>query len=116
MIFRSSQAASEVNTKVAIGLSNLTSKLLDLEYGNQVLQFIEKSPSAEDSSKLVTVNNGTTNEEVLAVLIDRLNYLHAKFPCRENAIAITHVETALLWLNHRTVNRQARGVEGKHLK
>jgi len=82
----------------------------------QILQFIEKEPDKHDSTKLVTVNDGTTNEEVLAVLIDRLTGLQAKFPCKENAVAITHIETALLWLNHRTANRLARSVEGKHIK
>lgn len=105
------------------------------EKPGQVLQFIEKkkevNPEEESKyiqdpelharyingiSKLVTVNDGTTNEEVLAVLIDRLHGLNFKFPCRENSIAITHIETALLWLNKRTADRKARNVEGKALK
>jgi hypothetical protein len=79
----------------------------------QTLQFIEKRPVTEGASELVTVNDGTTNEEVLRVLIDRLSSMNAKFPCRENAIATTHIETALLWLEKRTADRKARGVEGK---
>lgn len=79
----------------------------------QTLQFIEKVPSKEPSAPLVTVNDGTTNEEVLKVLIDRLQYLNGKFPCRENAIVITKLEESLMWLNKRTADRQARGVEGK---
>lgn len=82
----------------------------------QFLQFIEKAPTANEPTILQTINNGTTNEEVLAVLIDRLNFLNGKFPCRENAIAITHIETALLWLNKRTADRMARNVEGKNIK
>jgi hypothetical protein len=82
----------------------------------QVIQFIEKVPIAEGSTELRTVNDGTTNEEVLAVLLDRLNYLNQKFPCRENALAITKCEEALMWLNRRTANRVARGVEGKQIK
>ena len=79
----------------------------------QSLQFIEKVPVTEGSTELRTVNDGTTNEEVLRVLVDRLNYLQAKFPCRENALAITKLEEAQHWLAHRTANRKARGVEGK---
>lgn len=79
----------------------------------QRLQFIEKQPKEQGSTELELVNDGTTNEEVIAVLIDRINFLNKKFPCRENAIALTHIETALLWLNHRSANRQARNVEGK---
>lgn len=87
----------------------------------QVIQFIEKVPLLRDgqalpSGDLITVNDGTTNEDVLRVLIDRLNHLQSKFPCRENAIAITHIETALLWLEKRTTDRMERGVEGKQLK
>ena len=79
----------------------------------QVLQFIEKVPTAEGSKELRTVNDGTTNEEVLKVLIDRLQYLNGKFPCRENAIVITKLEESLMWLNKRTSDRLARNVEGK---
>lgn len=82
----------------------------------QSLQFIQKVPVTEGSPELKTVNDGTTNEEVLRVLIDRMNNLQAKFPCRESAIATTHLETALLWLGKRTADRKARGVEGKHVK
>jgi hypothetical protein len=86
------------------------------EQPGQVLQFIEKAPAANaPPGTLITVNDGTTNEEVLKVLIDRMGALGAKFPCRENSIATTHLETALLWLEHRTANRKARGVEGKAL-
>ncbi len=57
--------------------------------------------------------NGTTNEEVLSALIDRLKALNTPpFSGRENAVAITHLETALLWLQYRTQQRQQRGVEG----
>lgn len=80
----------------------------------QTLQFIEKSLTAPDGT-LVTVNDGTTNEEVLRVLIDRLQYLNGKFPCRENAIVITKLEESLMWLNKRTGDRLARNVEGKAL-
>jgi hypothetical protein len=85
---------------------------------NQTLQFIEKRPAGEGFApgSLLTVNEGTTNEEVLKVLIERMNSMQAKFPCRENAIITTHLETALLWLEKRTADREARGVEGKHLK
>jgi len=79
----------------------------------QLLQFIEKVPIAQGSRELRTVNDGTTNEEVLKVLIDRLQYLNGKFPCRENALVITKLEESLMWLNKRTADRLARKVEGK---
>jgi len=58
--------------------------------------------------------HGTTLEEMLRVSIERLKYLNERFSCRENALAITKMQEALMWLNERTRERQARGVEGKH--
>ena len=58
--------------------------------------------------------DGVTNEEVIKVLIHRINHLNdGKFRCRENSIVITKLEEALMWLEKRTANRVARGVEGK---
>jgi hypothetical protein len=61
-----------------------------------------------------TFNHGTTLEEMLSVSIERLKFLNERFSCRENAIAITKMQEALLWLNERTRERKARGVEGQH--
>ena len=59
--------------------------------------------------------NGITEEALLAILIDRLDcFQKGDFACRENENALTHIETALLWLNKRTRDRLARGVEGTH--
>jgi hypothetical protein len=80
----------------------------------QSLQFIHKEP-VDDKGTLKTVANGTTNEEVLEMLIDRMKYLQAKFPCKENACCITHLEEGLMWLEKRTRDRMKRGVEGKNL-
>jgi hypothetical protein len=82
----------------------------DLGELNQVIQFIEKTPQV--GGELKTLHDGTTNEEVLRVLIDRLQYLQGKFPCRENAIVITKLEESLMWLEKRTADRKKRGVEG----
>lgn len=58
--------------------------------------------------------NGVTHEAMLAVLIDRLRgFQSGDFKCRENAIALTHLEDALMWLQKRTRDRIARGVEGQ---
>ena len=58
---------------------------------------------------------GAFIEDLLEVVIDRLQWYQAgQFSCRENAIALTHIETAPLWLNERTRKRQERGVEGTY--
>jgi hypothetical protein len=87
-----------------------------VEYQGQQLQFIHKEPKTEGLPEMQTISDGTTNEEVLEVLIDRMNFLQSKFPCRENAIVITKLEECLMWLNKRTADRLKRSVEGKNLK
>ena len=57
--------------------------------------------------------NGINAEALLAVLADRLRcFQEGRFACEENAIALICVERALKALHQRTLNRQARGVEG----
>ena len=59
--------------------------------------------------------NGAFVEGVIAAALDRLEYYQAsKFRCRENALAITKLEEALHWCQHRTAKREAQKVEGTH--
>lgn len=59
--------------------------------------------------------NGAFVEGVIQAAIDRLEfYQKSKFSCRENAIAITKLQEAMHWLQHRTADRERRGVEGTH--
>ena len=81
----------------------------------QTIQFIEKIKGNSDGDDLVTVNNGTTNEEVLAVIVNRLQYLYYKFPSKETLYAIQNIEYAIGQLEKRTEDRKERGVEGKYL-
>lgn len=61
--------------------------------------------------------NGISGEALLAVQIDRLRCFQAgPFACRENAVALTKLEEALMWLQKRTRDRMARGVEGTSVK
>lgn len=103
----------------------------DKDASGQVIQFIEKKTvtqmrldgqmppdnllGGDMLDELVTINDGTTNEEVIKALIDRLLYLDSKFPCIENTQTIINLKQALFWQNERTRGRQARGVEGKHM-
>jgi len=57
--------------------------------------------------------NGCHNEDLLAIVIDRLqDFQRGIYRCRENAIALTKLEEALMWLKKRTEEREVRGVEG----
>lgn len=59
--------------------------------------------------------NGAFVEDVIAAALDRIeHYQTSQFRCRENALAITKLEEALLWLGSRTARREAAGTEGTH--
>lgn len=72
-----------------------------------ILRFYEMR---EDGKKI----DGVTNEELIRVLIHRLEKLNKKFFCPENSFAIDNLRGALMWLNKRTEDRIARKVEGMH--
>jgi len=57
--------------------------------------------------------NGAFVEDVLHVVEQRIQfYQSTKFSCRENALALTHIQEAIHWLEHRTKERERREVEG----
>lgn len=57
--------------------------------------------------------NGVMNEDLIATVIDRMRgFQSGDFACRDNALALTKLEEALMWLRNRTNKREARGVEG----
>jgi len=57
--------------------------------------------------------NGATHEDLLGIVLHRLrSFQDGAFPCDENAMAIQHIEGAMMWLQFRTAKRQEQGVEG----
>lgn len=81
--------------------------------GGQILQFLDKRSGETPDAPLVLAREGTTNEEVIDVVIDRLTKLNAPpFNCRENALAITKLEEAKHWLDARRARREKAGVYG----
>jgi len=57
--------------------------------------------------------NGCHHEDLLIIVIDRLqSFQKSEFSCRENAVAITKLDEAMMWLNKCTQDRINRGVEG----
>jgi hypothetical protein len=82
----------------------------DTEYTNLSFQ---NGPINEDGVGV----NGLQQEALLAVVIDRLRgFNEGPFRSRENSLALTKCEEALMWLQKRTRDRMARGVEGTHAK
>lgn len=64
------------------------------------------------------IPNGTFVDDVIEAARQRLEFYqkasNGKFACRENAIAITKLEEAMLWLESRRNSREKRGVQGTH--
>ena len=59
--------------------------------------------------------NGVCNEDLIAMVICRLEHFQSSpYSCRDNALAITKLEEALLWLRKRTLGRENKGIEGTH--
>lgn len=57
--------------------------------------------------------NGINNEDAIVMVIRRLQgFQDSPFSCRENAMAITKLEEALMWLRKRTMSREKREVVG----
>lgn len=62
---------------------------------------------------LDTSVTGVTDQDLLEIVRDRLKgFSSGELATRETAIALTHVEEALLWLNKRIEDRIERGVLG----
>lgn len=59
--------------------------------------------------------NGAFVETLIDVARQRIQfYQDSKFNCKENAMAITKLEEALMWLHSRTSRRETQEVEGTH--
>ena len=61
---------------------------------------------------------GAFVEDVIEAARQRLEFyqtaLGGRFACRQNAIALTKLDEALMWLTSRRMEREARGVQGEH--
>lgn len=61
--------------------------------------------------------NGCQNEDLLAIVIDRLEgFQSGDFACDNNEAALEFCRSALYLLEARTKERKERGVEGRNLK
>ena len=61
---------------------------------------------------------GAFVEDVIEAARQRLEFYQkasgGKFACRQNAIALTKLDEALMWLTNRRMEREDRGVQGEH--
>ena len=54
--------------------------------------------------------NGVYVEDLIEVAIGRLSGYNRELPSRETSVAITKLQEALMWLDARRADREARGV------
>ena len=61
--------------------------------------------------------HGVLDTDLLEIVRDRLkSFQEGPFSSRENAIALTHIEEALMWMNRRVEDRIERNVLGTNEK
>ncbi len=58
--------------------------------------------------------NGCQIDELVRFARKTIASFQERSPCRENALVLTKLDEAIHWLEHRTRDREARGVEGTH--
>lgn len=60
---------------------------------------------------------GVIDSDLLEIVRDRLKlFQEGEFECTENAMALVHIETAIMWLDRRVEDRIKRDVIGTHKK
>ena len=83
--------------------------------GTGMTIFWQNGPLRDPETGETTEPNGAFVETVLDAVIQRIeHYNETEFRCRENSLAITHLQEAAHWLQARQEERTARGVEGTH--
>jgi len=71
----------------------------------------------DGSRRLSTSTSGILDVDLLEIVRHRLQcFQQGEFATRENAIALTHIEEALLWMNKRVEDRIERNVLGTNEK
>ncbi len=76
----------------------------ELTAGNR-LTFVQKDRGE-------VIREGTTNEEVLEVLIDRVAQAYERLPCQESIRAMHYLKEALASFRERTARRARLKIEG----
>lgn len=72
--------------------------------------FFQKGPRNVPESR-----HGVLDQDLLEIVRDRLTaFQSGEFAAKENAMALTHIEEALMWLNKRAEDRAERGVLGTY--
>lgn len=81
-------------------------------------QFVDTTIQFQDGARKEWGSTlGVLDTDLLEIVRDRLKgFQSGEFATRENAIALTHIEEALLWMNKRVEDRIERNVLGTYKK
>lgn len=74
----------------------------------QTITFASKRLKDEKTGEMELVHDGTIDEEVIEMLIDRLEYLHLELPIRDSIEATTHLNRILASIQGRVLERKQR--------
>lgn len=87
--------------------------VIDLQDGNKQVPIGFQN----GARKLTDSIHGVLDSDLLEIVRHRLQcFQQGEFSTRENAIALTHIEEALMWMNRRVEERIERGVLGTNNK
>ena len=82
------------------------------EFGDLLVGALDFQHGPRDAGDSIT---GLLDPALVAVLLDRYRgFQDGPFRCRENALVITKLEEALLWMHKRALTRTQQGVLGKN--
>jgi len=97
--------------------------------GNACHEYVIRTKDDEDPVELARIKFqkgarqepgsevGVIDSDLLEIVRDRLKlFQEGEFECTENAMALVHIETAIMWLNRRVEDRIKRDVIGTHNK
>ena len=101
---------NEVKRVGVVGPGNAYHEYQIIGKGSEIIQTIsfQNGPRNGLESK-----SGVLDTDLLEIVRDRLIcFQNGDYRCRENDVALTHIEEALLWLNKRVEDRVERNVLG----
>jgi len=81
---------------------------------NQTITFVRGDKT--DNGETIPRVDGILHEQLLAMMIADLQYKNGLIPSKETACAITKLQEALMWIEERQRDREARNVEGTYTK
>lgn len=86
---------------------------IDLQDGNKVIDIQFQNGARKESGSI----HGIIDSDLIEIVKHRLeSFQKGPFSSRENALVLTHLEEALMWMNRRVEDRIERNVLGTNNK